>query len=115
VHTSDIVNQQSRPFVAIAAATILVLNLIDAVFTLLYTGTGVAAEGNPLMSGVLHASPTGFMIIKLSLVSLGVLMLWRLRARRAAAVGLVATAMAYSTLLFYHLSEAHRLVALAGN
>lgn len=107
--------EKARPFVTIAAATILILNLVDAVFTLLYTGTGVAAEGNPLMSGVLHASPTGFMIIKLALVSLGVLMLWRLRARRAAAVGLVATAMAYSTLLFYHLSEAHRLVALAGS
>ena len=106
--------EQARPVVTAAAATILVLNLIDAVFTLLYTGTGMAAEGNPLMSGVLRESPTGFMMIKLALVSLGVLMLWRLRARKAAAVGLVATAMAYSTLLFYHLSEAHRLVAMAG-
>ena len=101
------------PVVTVAAAAVLVLNLVDAVFTLLYTGTGLAIEGNPLMSRVLSASPLGFMSIKLALVSLGVFLLWRLRARRAAAVGIIATAMAYSTLLAYHLAAAHRLVALA--
>jgi len=114
VQTNDIMQSTARPVVTTAAATILILNLVDAVFTLLYTGAGVAAEGNPLMGRMLAASPTAFMAVKLALVSLGVLMLWRLRARRAAVVGLVATAMAYSTLLVYHLSEAHRLVALAG-
>jgi hypothetical protein len=101
-----------RPLVAAAAAAIVILNLVDAVFTLLYTGSGMAAEGNPLMDQVLRTSPTAFMAVKLALVSLGVLMLWRLRQRRAAVVGLVATAAAYSTLCLYHLSEAHRLAAL---
>jgi hypothetical protein len=101
-----------RPLVAAAAAAIVILNLVDAVFTLLYTGSGLAAEGNPLMDLVLRTSPTAFMAVKLALVSLGVLMLWRLRQRRAAVVGLVATAAAYSTLCLYHLSEAHRLAAL---
>jgi hypothetical protein len=65
------------------------------------------------MDRVLAHSPVGFMTIKIALVSCGVLLLWRLRQRRAAVVGMVASAMAYSTLLVYHLSEAHRLVALA--
>jgi hypothetical protein len=108
-------HQTARPIVATAAAVIIVLNLVDAVFTLLYTGVGLASEGNPLMDQVLRESPTMFMAVKLALVSLGVLMLWRLRQRRAAAVGLVASAGAYSMLALYHLSEAHRLVAIASN
>jgi hypothetical protein len=106
--------EAARPLVTLAAAAIVILNLVDAVFTLLYTGSGMASEGNPLLSSVLSASPTAFMAVKLSLVSLGVLLLWRLRQRRAAVIGLVTTAMAYSTLMVYHLSEAHRLVALGG-
>ena len=95
-----------------AAAAIVILNLADAMFTLLFTASGAAEEANPLMADAL-SSPMRFMIVKLSLVSLGVLLLWRLRARRAAALGLVGSALAYSSLLLYHLSEAHQLVALA--
>jgi hypothetical protein len=99
----------------ILAAAILILNLGDAVFTLLYTGTGLATEGNPVMELFLDHSALGFMVFKLVLVSGGVFVLWRLRQRRAAVAGLVGTVMAYSTLLLYHLSEAHRLVLLAAN
>lgn len=106
---------QARPVLTAAAAAILVLNLLDAIFTLLYTGVGVAAEGNPLMGHVLRSSPTAFMLVKLALVSLGVLMLWRLRHRRSAAVGLCATAVTYSMLVVYHLTEAHRLAVIAAN
>jgi hypothetical protein len=87
-----------------AGAAIVILNLLDAIFTIVYTRTGVANEANPLMDSVLHASPVLFMIAKLGLVSLGVLLLWRLRHHRAARFGLAATSAAYLLLLGHHLS-----------
>ncbi len=100
--------------VLLAAGFVVVLNLLDAMFTLVYTRSGVATESNPLMDQVLAASPVLFMMAKLSLVSLGVLVLWRLRERRAARFGLLATSVAYTTLLAYHLSGVHHLGSIAG-
>jgi hypothetical protein len=93
-------------------AAVVILNLLDAIFTLIYTRTGLAIESNPLMDRVLGTSPVLFMVAKLCLVSLGVLLLWRLRERRAARVGLVATGAAYVVLLGYHLSAVERLLQL---
>ncbi|MCA9679120.1 MAG: hypothetical protein H6708_10550 [Kofleriaceae bacterium] len=100
------------PLTMIAGA-ILVLNLIDAVFTLIYVHLGLAVEGNPLMGQALTRGPVGFMLVKLALVSMGVLVLFRLRRRRAASVALVASAIAYSSLLVYHLTSVPALVELA--
>lgn len=98
----------------VAAGCVVVLNLLDAMFTLVYTRSGVATESNPLMDQVLSASPVLFMIAKLALVSLGVLVLWRLRERRTARFGLVATAGAYTALLGYHLSGVEHLGRVVG-
>lgn len=99
----------------ITATFVLILNVIDAVFTLLYTGCGLASEGNPLMDQLMNRGPVLFMVVKLALVSSGILLLWRLRQRRAAAVlvSIAGSAAAYTLLLVYHLREAHRLVAFA--
>jgi hypothetical protein len=99
----------------VAGASVLILNLLDAIFTIVYTSSGVAVESNPLMSRVLGSSPVLFMIAKLGLVSLGVLLLWRLRDRRAAAFGLIATGTAYATLIAYHLSAVERLAVVASS
>ncbi len=100
---------------SVAGAVVLILNVLDAIFTIVYTSTGVAVESNPLMKGVLGASPVLFMLAKLALVSLGVLLLWRLRDRRAAVYGLVATGTAYATLIIYHLSAVDRLTLIASS
>jgi hypothetical protein len=92
-----------------AGGVILVLNLFDAIFTIVYTRVGVAVESNPLMSKILISSPVLFMVAKLALVSLGVMLLWRLRHRRAAAIGLFATTTAYVTLIAYHLNAIEHL------
>lgn len=97
-----------------AAGFVVVLNLFDAMFTLLYTRSGLATEANPLMDQVLAASPVLFMLAKLSLVSLGVLVLWRLREHRTARFGLVGASAAYTLLLAYHLSGVKHLDKLVG-
>lgn len=97
-------------WVYLAGAAIVVLNLADALFTLVYVKLGHATESNPLMDRVLVHGPVLFMVAKLGLVSLGVALLWRLRDYRAARIGLVATSTAYVLLLGYHLSAVERLV-----
>jgi hypothetical protein len=99
----------SSRLLLVAGAIVVVMNMLDAIFTILYTRTGAATEANPLMGQMLSASPVLFMIAKLGLVSLGVLLLWRLRHRRTARFGLLATSSAYTMLIFYHLSAVDRL------
>lgn len=95
---------------SLVAAAVVVLNLADGMFTLAYLHAGVAAEANPVMRGALDHGPVGFMAIKLALVSLAVLLLFRLHHRRAAAHALVGSALAYSTLVVYHLSALPRVL-----
>jgi hypothetical protein len=102
-----------RSPLALVAAAVLVLNLADALFTLIYIHAGLATEANPIMDQALTHGPVGFMAFKLALVSLGVLLLFRLRQRRAASVALCASAVAYGSLLVFHLSAVPELVALA--
>lgn len=97
----------------VAGALVVIFNLLDAMFTIAYTRSGLAVESNPVMDHVLSASPLLFMAAKLALVSCGVLLLWRLRAHRAARVGLVGASTAYFALIAYHLSAIERLGALA--
>jgi hypothetical protein len=98
-------------FATRAAALVIILNLLDAVWTLCFVQAGVAAEGNPLMATALTHGPLGFMIAKLGLVSFSVLLLWRLRHRRSAIVALASGATAYCVVVAYHLSNAHYLLA----
>src|SRR5437763_1639370 len=93
------------------ASAIVILNLLDAAFTLVYTNAGLATEGNPMMQGPLAASPLLFMIAKLSLVSLCVFLLWRLGQRKSAMVGLASATAMYAILMCYHLAAVPKLVA----
>lgn len=111
VHGGGYMSGSYERNVTISAAFILILNLADAVFTLLYTGFGLAVEGNPLMDQAMIRGPVLFMAVKLALVSGGVLVLWQLRQRPAAVVAIAGGAAAYAFLIMYHLREAHRLVA----
>jgi hypothetical protein len=95
----------------VVVASILVMNLVDAAFTIGWTSAGLATEANPLLDDVLARSPVLFMIAKLALVSLGIFLLFRLRRRRLALAGLVACSCVYASLLVYHVT---RLSALLG-
>ena len=86
------------------AVAILVLNLLDAVFTLVLVTAGVAVEANPLMETALARSPLAFMLAKLTLVSLGILFLYRMRHHRFAALALIGSAIVYAGVVAYHVS-----------
>ena len=101
-----------RPYISLLAILVVVLNIIDAVMTILYVRAGLASEANPLMAAALNHSALAFLVLKLSLVVLCVSFLWRLRHQRFAVWGLAFTSAAYSALLVYHLTALPSLLAI---
>lgn len=84
------------------AATV-VLNFVDAALTLFAVRAGWAVEANPLMDELLFRGPVSFMIGKMAVVSLGVLLLWRLRRHTMSIVGTIAGFFAYTAILSIHI------------
>lgn len=97
----------------VVVVSLVVLNLLDAVFTLVWVEAGIATEANVLLEGVLSQSAVGFMLVKMALLSLGVSVLWRQRHKRLAVVGLATACLVYNSVLVYHLGIAVAVVEFA--
>lgn len=90
--------------------SLLVLNLLDAVFTLFWVRAGLAREANELMSDLVTEHAVTFVAVKLGLVSLGSWLLWRWRENAAAVIGIFAAFLVYYLILLYHLQYGSLLV-----
>ncbi|MGD8587798.1 MAG: DUF5658 family protein [Chromatiales bacterium] len=84
-------------------AAVVVLNMLDGVLTIGWIEFGRAVELNPLMDYLLGTHPVLFIFIKMLLVCLGILLLWRLRARASAVISIYVCLAVYSSVLLYHL------------
>ncbi len=82
---------------------ILGLNLLDAIFTLIWVNAGLAREANPLLDEVILDHPVVFAIVKLGLVAFGSLLLWHYRFRPLAVIGIFTAFLVYYLLLLYHI------------
>ncbi len=82
---------------------VLVLNLLDATFTLTWVNAGLAREANPLLASLVREHPVLFSLAKLTLVALGSLLLWTHRQHAVAVVGIFVAFVAYYLLFLYHL------------
>ena len=80
----------------------LFFNLVDAVLTLALVTAGLAVEANPVMAYFLELGPIAFMVAKLSLVSVGVGVLWYFRRYQLALAGTLAVFGIYTLLIAYH-------------
>ncbi len=80
-----------------------ILNLLDAVFTLFWVSTGLAKETNVLLQNLVSEDPVLFVVVKISLVSLGSFLLWRRRRRPVAVIALIFVFMVYYYVLLVHL------------
>lgn len=89
---------------------LLVLNLLDALFTLVWVRAGLAREANPLIAQLVNEHAVGFVLVKLALVSLGSWLLWQYRERPAAVIAIVAAFLTYYLILLYHIQYASGLV-----
>lgn len=105
--------QQPLPWVEVLLASTLVLNLFDTALTLLVVETGLAAEANPVMAAAFEHGPEVFGIAKITMVSLGVWVLWRHRDRVLAMVGSTVACAAYVGVAAYHVRSVQALAALA--
>jgi uncharacterized membrane protein YpjA len=83
---------------------LLVLNLLDAVFTYIWVSLGLAEEANPLMEFVISFSPTAFILYKVLVVNLCVWLLWRTRAQMLCKVLCIPLTCIYVGILLLHLS-----------
>ena len=101
LHPVYSVRERSTMLILIVAVS--GLNLADAAFTLLWIQGGHATEANPLLVRLV-AYPAAFTGLKVTLVSLGLLLLWRLRRHRLAQQGAALVLVLYYAVLVYHLS-----------
>ena len=89
---------------------VLILNLLDALFTLVWVRSGLAREANPLIDPLVNEHAVGFVLVKLGLVGLGSWLLWQHRERPAAVIAIVAAFLAYYLILLYHIQYASGLI-----
>jgi hypothetical protein len=87
----------------VLVVAILVLNVLDALFTLVWVQRG-GSEGNPLMAWILDLGSSAFLIQKTFVVGLWLLLLVVHKNFRLARLGLWALAGIYSLLILYHLA-----------
>jgi hypothetical protein len=89
---------------------LIVLNVLDAVFTLIWLRNGMATEANVLVRRLVTEHAPLFLTVKISLVSLGAFLLWRRRRHPLAVVAIFASFFAYYVLLLHHLDFASWLI-----
>ena len=82
---------------------VLFLNLLDAIFTMLWVYSGQAREANPVLRDLIDASPVAFVLVKLGLVGYGSSVLWRHREQPLAVVAIFLVFLIYYALLLWHL------------
>lgn len=82
---------------------VLVLNLCDAVFTLLWVRLGLAREANALVRDLVEQHALGFVLVKLSLVGLGSWLLWQRREHPMAVIAIFTAFLTYYAVLLLHL------------
>lgn len=82
---------------------VILLNLLDLFFTLVWVGSGHAEEANVLLHALVREHPVTFVATKISLVSLGSFLLWKRREHPLAVCGIVLIFLVYYIILLYHL------------
>ena len=92
-----------RAWEAPTVAAVLVLNVLDAGFTLGWLRRGEATEANPLFEELASQRPWRFVLVKVALVALGLVILYRYRHVKLARGSLVLALVVYLGLFAYHL------------
>nr|WP_224365473.1 DUF5658 family protein [Hyalangium versicolor] len=93
-----------------ASVALLVLNLLDGLFTLTFLQLDVAEELNPLMRAAYESSPLLFMVSKLVIVNAGLTLLCMHRGLRASRLAIRAGALIYAIINVYHFAFLAHLV-----
>ncbi len=90
--------------------TVLVLNLLDAIFTLVWVRWGFAREANLMIDRLVESHAVAFIGVKLGLVGMGSWLLWQKRDHASAVIAIFIAFLAYYLVLLYHIQHAATLV-----
>ncbi len=90
--------------------SVLVLNLIDAVLTLLWVRAGLAREANTLVDELVNEHAVIFVVVKVGLVGMGSWLLWNRRESPAAVVAIFAAFVAYYGVFAHHVQYLSGLI-----
>ena len=90
--------------------TVLVLNLLDALFTLVWVRFGYAREANLMIDRLVENHALAFVAVKLGLVGMGSWLLWQRRNHATAVIAIFIAFVAYYLVLLYHVQYAATLV-----
>lgn len=102
-HTRKIGTLQHFRWLKGVVVAVLVMNLLDAVFTIIVVTTQRASEANPVLAELALHSPPLFMFAKMLLVSFGSYTLWGLRRRPFAVCAIFVAFLTYYCVLLFHL------------
>ena len=89
---------------------LVMLNAIDGVLTIVWIETGRFTEANPLMDLLLTNDPVLFISVKMLLVCLGIVLLWRCRDSGLAVISIFFCFTAYCYVLTFHFDAFNRLL-----
>tara|TARA_R110002020_G_scaffold39950_4_gene118179 strand:+ start:1086 stop:1403 length:318 start_codon:yes stop_codon:yes gene_type:complete len=79
------------------------LSILDGLFTIYWLEAGMAVEANPLLDEVQYLSGTiGLYLYKFTLVTLGIILLWRRADNKYAQYGALLVTIFYMIILIYH-------------
>ena len=98
-----IVTSRHYRWLKLIVKVVLLLNLLDAVFTLYWVHAGLAEEANVLLQNLVNDYAVLFVMVKTSLVSLASYLLWLLRENPRAVVAIFIAFFAYYLILLYHM------------
>jgi hypothetical protein len=76
-------------------------NIADFLLTRRSIALGQASEGNLALGLLMHTSGLLAFVVKVALVTVGIVLLWRLRAHRAALLGSAALVVLFAALVTY--------------
>lgn len=88
----------------------MVLDFLDAIFTLIWVRAGLAQETNPLLHRLVNEHRVWSTVAKLALTLVGSLLLWRTRHRPLALIGILVTFVVYHAVLIHHLRSSSELI-----
>ena len=81
---------------------LFLFNLIDAFLSVMWINSGIAVEANPLMAAAMAHGMSFFVLIKISLVSLAIAILWNTRSNKFSAWSSLLSATAMGAVVIYH-------------
>ena len=83
---------------------LIVLNLLDAIFTYVWVSMGMAKEANPFMDYLITLSPTFFLLYKVFIVNFCVLILYKAKNNRLCKALTFPLSALYTWVLGIHLT-----------